>query len=292
MVLCIRKTWDSEETDSMGIKLIATDLDGTLLDDKKQVPERNMQALKACAAAGIEIVLATGRTVQGIPEELKSLPGTRYVITTNGAVVADLKEDCTIDNCRMSAAKAAEVMQLAADSSYDIMYDAYIDGQGFTMEPFFSNLLQYVESEGMADLVRKTRLVIPDTIEHVVKQGRDVDKINLFFANMDEKEKFRLELKAVEGILVSSSIPNNLEINAQGADKGGALIRLAAYLNIEAAETMAFGDGENDLSMMEKAGVGVAMENGEESVRKAADYVTLTNEEAGVAAAIEKFILK
>lgn len=276
----------------MGIKLIATDLDGTLLDDKKQVPERNMQALKACAAAGIEIVLATGRTVQGIPEELKSLPGTRYVITTNGAVVADLKKDCTIDSCRMSAAKAAEVMQLAADSSYDIMYDAYIDGQGFTMEPFFSNLLQYVESEGMADLVRKTRLVIPDTIEHVVKQGRDVDKINLFFANMDEKEKFRLELKAVEGILVSSSIPNNLEINAQGADKGGALIRLAAYLNIEAAETMAFGDGENDLSMMEKAGVGVAMENGEASVRKAADYVTLTNEEAGVAAAIEKFILK
>lgn len=276
----------------MGIRLIATDLDGTLLDDKKHVPEQNMQALQECAARGIEIVLATGRTVQGIPEVLKCLPGVRYVITTNGAVVADLKEGCTIDSCRMSAGKAAEVMSLAAESPYDVMYDVYIDGQGFTMEPFFSELRRYVKTEGMEALVKKTRVVVPDTIKYVMDQGRDVDKINLFFVNMEDKERMRQKLKEVEGILVSSSIPNNLEINADGADKGGALLRLASYLNMEAAETMAFGDGENDLSMMEKAGVGVAMENGEASVRKAADYVTLTNEEAGVAAAIEKFILK
>lgn len=276
----------------MGIRLIATDLDGTLLDDKKQVPERNMQALQECAARGIVIVPATGRTVRGIPDRIRELPGVRYVITTNGAVVADLEENCIIDSCRLPMEKAVEIMELAADSSDEIMYDAYIDGDGFSMERFLSNVRYYVKTEGMEELIRKTRQVVPDTIQYVRDQAKEVDKINFFFVDLDAKERMRETLKTVEGILVTSSIPNNLEINAAGADKGGALLRLASYLNMEPAETMAFGDGENDLSMMEKAGIGIAMENGEKSVRKAADYVTLTNEEAGVAAAIEKFILK
>ena len=92
-------------------------------------------------------------------------------------------------------------------------------------------------------------------------------------------------------ILVSSSLPNNLEINAAGADKGSALLRLAEHLGIRKEETMAFGDGENDISMIRLAGFGVAMENGEESVKAMADYVTVTNNEAGVAAAIRKFVL-
>lgn len=276
----------------MGIRLIATDLDGTLLDDKKQVPERNMQALQECAARGIVIVPATGRTVRGIPDRIRELPGVRYVITTNGAVVADLEKNCIIDSCRLPMEKAVEIMELAADSSDEIMYDAYIDGDGFSMERFLSNVRYYVKTEGMEELIRKTRQVVPDTIQYVRDQAKEVDKINFFFVDLDAKERMRETLKTVEGILVTSSIPNNLEINAAGADKGGALLRLASYLNMEPAETMAFGDGENDLSMMEKAGIGIAMENGEKSVRKAADYVTLTNEEAGVAAAIEKFILK
>lgn len=276
----------------MGIRLIATDLDGTLLDDKKQVPERNMQALQECAARGIVIVPATGRTVRGIPDRIRELPGVRYVITTNGAVVADLEENRVIDSCRLTMEKAVEIMELAAESPDEIMYDAYIDGDGFTMERFLSNVRYYVKTEGMEELIRKTRQIVPDTIQYVRDQAKEVDKINFFFVDMDAKERMRETLKTVEGILVTSSIPNNLEINAAGADKGGALLRLAFYLNMEPAETMAFGDGENDLSMMEKAGIGIAMENGEKSVRNAADYVTLTNEEAGVAAAIEKFILK
>lgn len=276
----------------MGIRLIATDLDGTLLDDEKRVPERNISALEACADRGIEIVPATGRTVHGIPDELKLLPGVRYVITTNGAVVADLKENKIIDTCRMSAETAIRILRLAEESADDIMYDVYIEGDGFSMERFMENLHKYVETEGLAALVRKTRRMVPDTIQYVKEQGRDIDKINLFFVDMDAKARMRETLKQVDGILVTSSIPNNLEINASGADKGGALLRLAKYLGMEPAETMAFGDGENDLSMMEKAGVAIAMENGETSVRAAADYVTLTNEEAGVAAAIEKFVLK
>lgn len=276
----------------MEIKLIATDMDGTFLDDGKNIPRENWDALLACAAAGIEIVPATGRTVQGIPEEIKSLPGVRYVIATNGALVADLKENRVIDTCRLPVDLAVRVMNMARSCPDEVMYDAYIDGRGYTTEQFMEDLDHYVDSAGIRALIKKTRRVVADNISYVMEQNQEVDKINMFFTDMEAKKRMRKALEAVPGILVCSSLPNNLEINAAGADKGGALLRLAEYLGIRREETMAFGDGENDRSMMELAGVGVAMANGEESVKAAADYVTTTNNEAGVAAAIRQFVLK
>ncbi len=274
----------------MDIRLIATDLDGTLLDEEKKVPEENMAMLRKCAEHGIEIVPATGRTVKGIPETLKTLPGVRYVIATNGAVVADLEEDRILDTCRLPVETAVKIMELARDSHDDIMYDAYIEGNGYTRQEFMDNIRRYVKTEGMVALVMRTRKAVPDSIAYVKEQGKPVDKINLYFADMDARARMRETLKGIKGILVSSSIPNNLEINAEGADKGSALLRLVGLLHIKREETMAFGDGENDISMIAMAGIGVAMENGVDQVRAAADHVTGTNEEAGVAAAIRKFV--
>ena len=101
----------------------------------------------------------------------------------------------------------------------------------------------------------------------------------------------RKVLAEIPEVLVSSSLPNNLEINAVGADKGGALLRLAELLGIRREETMAFGDGENDISMLRMAGFGVAMENAEEHIKAVADHITVTNNEAGVAVALRKFVL-
>ena len=94
-----------------------------------------------------------------------------------------------------------------------------------------------------------------------------------------------------DDVAISSSIGLNLEINALGATKGEGILRLAKHLGIDPEATMGFGDGENDLSMMQKAGLGVAMANGEEIVKQAADHVTAHNDEDGVALAIEKFVL-
>ena len=92
-------------------------------------------------------------------------------------------------------------------------------------------------------------------------------------------------------ILVSSSFPFNLEINGPGASKGEGILRLAQILGVRAEETMAFGDGENDLSMMEKAGISIAMENGEASIQEKADYIAPCNNDAGVAQMLEKMVL-
>ena len=275
----------------MKIKLIATDLDGTFVNDQKQLLDENVQACSECAEKGILIVPATGRTIVGIPEEIRNIPGVHYAITVNGASVVDLETGEVISSCLLSAETAIRIMELARDSEDDIMYDAYVDGIGYTRWEFWDNLSHYVPDKGVHDLVRKTRKPVSDNIEYIRKNCETVDKINLFF--VDEKARVRMrEVLAKESdILVSSSLSNNLEINAAGADKGRALLRLAETLGIRREETMAFGDGENDISMIRLAGIGVAMENAEESVKAAADYITVTNNEAGVAAALRKYVL-
>ena len=275
----------------MTIKLIATDLDGTFVDDKKQFLDANVQAFAECAEKGIHIVPATGRTSVGVPEEIRSLPGVRYLITSNGATVVDLKTGEIVSSCTMSTETVIRIMEMARDSEDDIMYDAYLDGVGFTKQEFWDNLLHYVSNPAILDLVRKTRKPVPDNIEYIREKGARPEKINLFFVNEDARVRMRRVLAEIPGIIVTSSLPNNLEINAAGADKGGALLQLAELLGIRPEETMAFGDGENDMSMLRMAGLGVAMENAEDHVKAVADYVTLTNNEAGVAAALRKFVL-
>lgn len=275
----------------MTIKLIATDLDGTFVDDRKQLIAENVQAFKECAEQGIQIVPTTGRTIVGIPEEIRNLPGVRYVITSNGATIADLQSGEIISSCLMNAETVLRIMELARDSEDDIMYDAYVDGVGYTKQEFWDNLLHYVPNPAVLDLVRKTRKPVPDSIEHIRSLGADIEKINLFFVTEDARVRMRSVLADISEVIVSSSLPNNLEINAAGADKGGALFRLAKLLGIRQEEIMAFGDGENDISMLRMAGFGVAMENAEEHVKAVANHITVTNNEAGVAVALRKFVL-
>ena len=227
----------------MEIRLIAADMDGTLLDDEKGIPEENLRAFRACAAQGIEIVPATGRTMRGLPDELRNLPGVHYAILTNGAQVVDLAKNEIIDSCRIPVALAEKIMMMARTSPDEIMYDVYVGGIGYTMPEFYNDVYKYVSSEGLAELVRRTRDTVPDNIAYLKEQGQDAEKINMFFRDM----------------------------------------------GIARESTMGFGDGENDLSMIRMAGIGVAMENGHESVKEAADYITKTNNEAGVAKAICHF---
>ena len=266
----------------MKIRLIATDMDGTFLDDEKQIPEANWQALLACAARGIQIVPATGRTVRGIPDRIRTLPGVHYAITTNGAVVADLKEDRIISTCRIPVDTALRVLEMARDSGDDIMYDAYMDGIGCTTQYFYDHAERYAVSAGVAALIRKTRRVVPDNIRYVKEMGKEIDKINMFFTDMEARKRMRVSLRQIPGILVTSSIPNNLEINAAGADKGSALLRLAEFLGIGREETMAFGDQLNDIEMLNQAYYSFAVANAREEVRKAARFQADSNVRGGV----------
>lgn len=270
------------------IKLIALDLDGTLLNMEKKVPQGNYQALKECEKAGIQIVLATGRGVGGIPPMIRELPGANYAITTNGAVVADLKNNKAIKTCGLSNEMIQRILNIA--KKYHSATDPFIDGRAITEPASIDHMDEFGLSPEMQKLIRDTREVVPNVMEYVKTTGAEAEKVNIFMADLEEREVLRKELMAIPELSISSSMYNNLEVNAKGADKGSALLWLADYLGIDREETMSFGDGENDIPMIQAAGIGVAMENALDTVKAAADMITLKNDEDGVAAAIRKII--
>ncbi len=272
----------------MDIKLIALDLDGTLLNSKKQLSKENRKALTECIQNGILVVPCTGRTADGIPSEIKDIDGIRYAIATNGAVIHDLKENTVLDTRMLTWEKEMELLKFV--DNYPVMYDPYIEGRGITEPKFFENLSDYCLTDALQDLVKKTRDLHPSIIDYVRNIRKPVEKINLFFPDMEGRARLRAELNKQADILVTSSIPNNLEINALGASKGEAIHRLADLLGIDRAQTMAIGDGENDFTMIRMAGVGVAMKNASEELQAEANYVTETNDDDGVAAAIYRLV--
>lgn len=271
------------------IRLVALDMDGTLLDSQKHVSERNRKALAACALNGVLVVPATGRAVHGIAPEIRSLPGVKYAIATNGGVVTDLSEEKDLKTCALSNQETLRILRLV--KRYPAMYDPYIEGWAITQPEFINHLDRYGISPVMQKMVHATRKTVPNIIQFVEETKKEAEKINVFFADLEAREELRRELEKIEGLSVTSSLYNNLEINRKEATKGNALTWLAGYLRIPIQEVMAFGDGENDVSMLQAAGIGIAMENGIAKAKEAADFVTTSNDEDGVAAALERFVL-
>lgn len=270
------------------IELIALDLDGTLLNSEKCLSKRNKEALVQCIQRGIQIIPATGRALNGIMEEIRTIPGINYAITTNGGSIADLANGKSLNRHALSNKKALEIFQII--KKYNAMYDPYINGRGVTQPEFVEHMAQYGLPPVIQKMIRITRDTVPDIIRHVKECGEEVEKINIYLNSLEELEVLRGELSSMDGIIISSSLKNNLEINAPGATKGNALTWLSGYLGIDRDATLAFGDGENDISMLEAAGFGIAMANGLEVVKQVADEITLTNDEDGVAAAMERHI--
>ncbi len=272
----------------MDIRLIALDLDGTLLNQEKELSPRNQEALERCIQLGIHIVPATGRPALGLPGVIRNMPGVRYGILTNGARVEDMVSGELISEARIDWQLASRVLTFV--SQHPVAYDPYISGRGRMEARFLNHLEEYGLLPAMKKLVLSTRDEVENAIAYVEERKEDVEKINIF--TPDQKLRCWLweKLSQYPELIVTSSLEYNLEINAASATKGRALSKLAEFLDIPIKQTMAFGDGSNDLSMIQTAGVGVAMANGMDGVKEKADYITLSNEEDGVAAAIHHFL--
>ena len=229
----------------------------------------------------------TGRVKSGIPEYLTQIEGMRYVILSNGASVLDLKEDKVLyQNC-IPWERALELFDVL--ETYDTFYDIYALGAGWCEARFYDNVENYGIEKHIEKLVRTSRNRIDDLREWMKENKAPVEKINMFFAKEEDRQRAFRELGQIEDLAVTCSLGNNLEINGATCNKGDAMLNLGKILDIPIESIMACGDGNNDFEMVKMAGVGVAMKNGEESLKEVADFVTKTNDEEGVAYAIEHF---
>ena len=271
------------------IRLIALDLDGTLLTTDKRLTERNRNALLRAGEKGIAIVPVTGRIFNGLPKSVLELPCLKYAILCNGASVYDVAGDRLLCRAEMPLAQALEIMAWLDEQP--VIYDCYAEGKGFMTEAMWNQIDRYAWSPIVVDYMKSVRTPVPElkAFLRARAQAGGIQKIQAFCRD-EETQRRLLGHMPFSGIAVSSSVPRNVEINREDATKGRALLALAKHLGLRREQVMAFGDGLNDISMIESAGIGVAMGNAVDEVRRVADKITATNDEDGVAAVIETLL--
>ena len=271
------------------IRVIALDLDGTLLNSRKELTPRTYRALQAAAEAGIEIVPTTGRFFDGMPKAVQDLPFLHYAITINGARVTDLRTGEVVSQAEIPLETALAVMERL--DKLPVIYDCYQDNWGWMTRSLYDRSPEFVQNPHILRMVQELRTPVDDLKTTLRQRGRGVQKIQFFVKDMAVRQEVLDTFEGLfPGLAVTSSLANNVEINDRRANKGDALQALAAYMGIGVGQTMSFGDGLNDLTMIRAAGIGVAMANSCPEVLAAADRVAPSCDEDGVAAVIEKLL--
>lgn len=270
------------------IKLIVLDLDGTLLTTDKKISPANFAALEQATAKGIHIIPCTGRFFRGMPEEVRALPFLRYAITINGADIYDVKEGKSLHQALISPTRADEVFSVL--DTLPVIYDCFQDGWGWMDQTFYNMTDLYGMGEVRPEWIRKMRTPVEDFRGTIRRRNQGIQKTQMFFRDMALRARMLDELpRRFPDLSITTSLVNNIEINSGDAHKGAALLELCRQLNIAPAETMAFGDGLNDVTMIQTAGIGVAMGNAAQQVKDVADFITDNNDDDGVAKAILHF---
>lgn len=270
--------------------IIALDLDGTLLNSDKQLSPGNLAALKAANDAGYEIVPTTGRFYNAIPKVVRDLSFVRYAITINGAAVEDLKTNEVIYRAEIPLMQAIDIMTML--DAWPVIYDCFMDSAAWVTDEFKNHIDEMIQSHHYRKMFRELRHSVPELKTFVEIQGKNVQKIQFFTYDPEVRLRLMREIPLMYAdIYTSSSVPDNVEINQSRANKGEALLALAAHLGVPAENTVAFGDGTNDLTMIKMAGLGIAMENAVSELKEVADLVAASCDEDGVARGIELYCL-
>lgn len=271
------------------IRLLAFDLDGTTITEHKYLSEKNREALVYAHGHGAALVPATGRMRTFIPAAVTALPGVRYAITSNGAAVYDLTTGKALYQQLILPEKARQVQMLL--DHYDVYIEYYEDGTSITKTGYPEKARTYFNMpEDKWHFIDGKAYRLVDDFYALFDRGLRAEKINLPYLAPEVREELWEKLTALGGLKLTSSLPDNIEINSAEANKGNALLFLAEHLGIDREEVMAIGDNGNDVAMLEAAGCSVAVGDGDESAVRAAKFTVAPHDQDGLAEAVYRFI--
>jgi len=266
-------------------KLIAIDMDGTLLTEDKKITTKTKDAIKTASNLGVKIVLTTGRPIQGIKQYLSELNLTNkddYVIALNGAFI------CRNDDYSI----------LSSNETLTGKDLKYIYNKVKALKTYFHAFTKdedLVDKKSKFSVAEEKRINLKVRVVNFLGEIKDDDEI-LKVVLEEEKnvldgitEKIPKEL--FEKYTVIRSVDFMLEFMKKGCNKASGIEKLAQYLGISREEIIAIGDAGNDKEMIKYAGLGVAMGNAEDEIKNMADFITKSNEEDGVSYVIDKFIV-
>ena len=266
----------------MSYQLAALDLDGTLLNSRKEIPPEAMKAIRIVCAAGKTIVFATGRAVSELAEPVSRLPEVRYAVFASGAGLYDISRKKTFGLHSISPVLAEQIFTVARLK--DVMPQIILPDAAVIQASHMENL-EYYHMGIYRPLYEKAMTLVPDIYAFAASCREPFLKINLYHADPEERIRTRSQLDTPELERIYSEI-SSLECSAAGVSKGSGLKRLCGLLGVPMADCIAVGDADNDISMLQAAGLGVAMGNAPGYVKTAADRIVSDLDHGGCAEAI------
>lgn len=280
--------------------LIALDMDGTLLNSNGQVSKRNKAAIAKAQKHGHIVAIVTGRAYKDARAPLQEAGIVCPIMSLNGAVMT-LEDGTVLGDVPLDKEKLIPALEwvraqpdlyceiYTGDAVYVGLHNrAHLEALAEKASDIAPELKRIVEKQ-----FQQARVTYVDDIR-LVWEKREIAfyKVLVFSLNQARLREAAEQFADISGITVTSSHPNNIEINHERATKGQALMKLAAYYGIDLKDTVVFGDSHNDLSMFAVAGYRVAMGNAAPELKEVSDTVTASHEEDGVAVALEKLIAK
>ena len=270
------------------IKLVASDLDGTLLNKNKEITPRLFDALKKLDELGIYFVPSTGRPFGTVPQAIKELPFLKYVITSNGATIYDATEKKNIIENYLTPEAVDAVIEIARE--LPVITEYFIEGKAYIAKKVYDDLTPFDLTESHVTYIKNSRTPVEDFWDEMKRNNTVLENINLVFRDMELRKKTWDRLKALGLASVTAATTKNIEITSLYATKAKALEKLCEVLGFTRENVLAMGDGDNDMPMIQFAGIGVAMANGEEHIKQAADIIADDCNNFGAAKILEQII--
>lgn len=269
------------------IRLIALDMDGTTFNSRKEITNRTRRTIAEAVERGIQVFPATGRPKSYLPQEIMSIPGVHYASTSNGASIIDMNKEEPLYEDLIPAERMPDIIRRIKD--LPVIIELFYKGACYCDRSTLPVIEQILQERPSVQNGQAPEIYEDGIFDRLLQDPFPVEKVHLIFSDLKIRKEI-MDFCQKENILdVTSAFAENLELTSKTATKSNALLRLAGILGISQEETMAIGDSFNDLDMLGAAGTSVAMGNAEPEIKETADLITKTNDEDGVAWAIEKY---
>ncbi len=275
---------------NINTKLLACDIDGTIMNSCNKLTDRTKDTLQKVVNSGIKLVIATGRSFNAIDPKIMSIKGIEYAIVANGSAIYDIASRKCIYKDEMDTDTAINI--LASTENFDVFPSVFVGADIYANRLAYDSLLASGVEASMLNYFKMSRIPVDNVKDFLKQKKQSVAKIFLLMNNRSEKEKIIESLALFDNVFITSSGLNNIEIVSKTADKSTALKFIGEKFKISKNEIMSAGDSPNDIGMFKASGFSIAMGNAYDEVKKIANFVTDTNDNDGLAKALENFIVR
>ena len=273
----------------MDIRCIVLDMDMTTLGTDKKISDANRDALEYVISKGIHVAIASGRPFSSLPQDVVSIPGVEYAITSNGAAIYHIPSGSRMAHYTLEPETVENVVAVLKEQPYAC--EAFVDGKGYSPAEFIADPTQFGAPSYAGKYLRRTRTPVTDIHAFILEHKHQLDSISIITDSQSiSNHLYPLLRKELPNCYLTCSADHMVEIAHRDCGKHTAVRFLAEHLQLTPDQIAAFGDGDNDAEMLAYVGQGIAVANASPACLAAADHVSLHFSESAVAYGIHQIL--